>query len=492
MMPTAIGRLMNANRILLRGLQELEDDLEDDSVTGQAVRPRLQYVFARWLGVGNEQVYVGRQHRLYYRRDLDIVTGAGFLEPARLAARTRAGEAFDDIPRPDPRPAIIDFHQSLAARGIQLVLLPVPGKATVDPRGFTPRSLPQGAMPRNIDFQRFIAEMQQNGIFVFDPVEVFETGRSMLSAHDVYLLRDTHWRPDTMQAVAEALAVFLREKVDMPDVDVAPHSRCRRIDVTGAGDLVQMLKLPAGRSGFAPETVTINQVLTEDGHYWRPDTKADILLLGDSFSNIYAFEPLGWGESAGLAEHLSLALGRPLDRIVRNDAGAYATRAMLAAELARGHDRLSGKKVVIWQFAERELFQGNWPVIPMELGDPEPSRFVTPRPGEALEVRGTVQDAAPAPRPGTVPYRDHVVALHLVDIEHPSADIAGGQALVYMWSMRDNEWTRAARLRRGEVIAVRLQDWQAVSGRLEAVKRAELDDWELQLEDPCWGELLEE
>ena len=42
-----------------------------------------------------------------------------------------------------------------------------------------------------------------------------------------------------------------------------------------------------------------------------------MLVLGDSFSNIYSLESMGWGDSAGFIEHLGYALARPLDRIVR-------------------------------------------------------------------------------------------------------------------------------------------------------------------------------
>ena len=35
--------------------------------------------------------------------------------------------------------------------------------------------------------------------------------------------------------------------------------------------------------------------------------------LGDSFANIFSVASMGWGEGAGLAEHLSLALGLPVE-----------------------------------------------------------------------------------------------------------------------------------------------------------------------------------
>jgi len=38
---------------------------------------------------------------------------------------------------------------------------------------------------------------------------------------------------------------------------------------------------------------------------------------------------------------VSVALRRPVDRIVQNDEGAFATRARLARDLAGGTDRLA-------------------------------------------------------------------------------------------------------------------------------------------------------
>jgi hypothetical protein len=98
-----------------------------------------------------------------------------------------------------------------------------------------------------------------------------------------------------------------------------------------------------------------------DGSPWRSARDADVLVLGDSFSNIYALESMGWGTSAGFVEQLSFALRRPVDRLVQNDEGAFATRAMLQ----RDPSRLDGKRVVVYQFAVRELAFGDWKVLPL-------------------------------------------------------------------------------------------------------------------------------
>jgi hypothetical protein len=83
-------------------------------------------------------------------------------------------------------------------------------------------------------------------------------------------------------------------------------------------------------------------------------------LLGDSFTNVFSLEGMGWGAAAGLGPQLSLALQRPIDVIAQNDSGAFVTRRALARELAAGADRLAGKRVVIWEFAARELSAGDW------------------------------------------------------------------------------------------------------------------------------------
>ena len=124
-----------------------------------------------------------------------------------------------------------------------------------------------------------------------------------------------------------------------------------------------LLTLPATHPLKEPERVTIQRVETAEGSPWRADPHADVLLLGDSFTNIYSQSDLGWGTGAGLAEQLSYYLGRPIDRLALNSGGALNTRQRLAQELATGHDRLAGKKVVVYQFAVRELAIGDWRVI---------------------------------------------------------------------------------------------------------------------------------
>jgi len=193
----------------------------------------------------------------------------------------------------------------------------------------------------------FVNDLRRDGVLVFDPSEALAAARR---TGPQYLATDTHWRPETMEVAAERLGDFIAAHVGLP-VIADPGYRLERPEVRNTGDIARMLDLPDDARLFPPETVWLRRVLQADGSPWRSSRDADVLLLGDSFSNVYALESMGWGTSAGLAEQLSYTLRRPVDRLVQNDEGAFATRAMLRQDPGR----LDGKRVVVYQFAAREL-----------------------------------------------------------------------------------------------------------------------------------------
>ncbi len=464
-------------------LKRVERSLENESLVSQWLLPRMQYLLTVVLGAGNEQVYLGRDPWLFYRADVDHVIGLPFLDPVRMKHRLQSSRV-----QPDPIKAIVDFRNQLAARGIDLVLLPVWVKPSVEGEMLAVsnanRTEARSGLP-NPSFNEFIARLKQEKVRVFDPApSLMERGTN----RPLYLETDTHWRPATMEFVAERLADFLQ----LPAATGSMRSSIVEKEVVAHGDIAAMLKLTRGDKFFPAEKVTIRQVVTGNG-LWRPSKEADVLLLGDSFSNIFSFEAMGWGESAGFAEHLSFALQRPIDCILRNSDASFATREILSNDLAHGRDRLAGKKLVIWEFATRELSFGNWKLLDLKLGEAKPSGFLRLKPGAAITVSGTVETISPVPRPGTVPYKDHIEAVHLVDVvpEESREPASHSQAVVYLWSMRDNVWTSAARLRPGERVKLRLRPWSDVSAEYEKFNRTELEDSALQLEDPVWGQDLE-
>ncbi len=343
--------LIAADRVLLEAIDRAEERLEDESFLRAGLLPRVQALLLGTTGLGNEQVYPGREGWLFYRADVDHVTGRGFLQPTILRQRERAGDSWDRPPQPDPTIALVELHRDLAALGIELVVMPTPVKPSVEPGRFAAPAERSEAGLRNASFGRLLRELDRAGIAVFDPLP------ELLAASQggpAYLRTDTHWAPAAMERVATALAARLEG-----DFDLGPSESAyldRPVTVEGRGDLFTMLRLPGPDRLVPLERITVRTVTDAFGSIWRPSPQARVLLLGDSFTNVFSDARLGWGAGAGLAERLAFHLQRPVDRIAQNAGGAHASREALARE----PERLGNTRVVIYQFAERELSFGDW------------------------------------------------------------------------------------------------------------------------------------
>lgn len=356
--------LLAANRRLLVAIDGFENQLEEQSLLRDAILPWGQWLLTRVGGVGNEQAYLGREGWLFYRPDVDHVTGPGFLEPRVLAARSLGGEAWEERPQPDPLAALVGFARELEARGIELLVVPAPGKASIHPEKLS-RRVGAGAAPvRNTDWDELATRLETAGLEVFDVgpllVQVSkETGHAFLAA-------DTHWTPAAMERVAEELGERLRPFLERGESPVPSWVR-REAAVEGRGDIAAMLRLPLERELYSAQRVLVHPMVDTSGRLWRPERGASVLLLGDSFTNVFSDPALGWGSGAGLAEQLTWFLGRPVDRIAQNAGGAYTARQQLARELAADPARLDGVRVVVYQFAERELSFGDWKLIELPV-----------------------------------------------------------------------------------------------------------------------------
>src|SRR5262249_38346965 len=108
-------------------LKRVERSLENESLLSVWLLPRLQFLLTVLLGAGNEQVYLGHAPWLFYRAEVDHVIGPPFFDPVRM----RHGLQTSRV-QPDPIKAIVDFRNQLATRGIDLVVLPVLVKPSVE------------------------------------------------------------------------------------------------------------------------------------------------------------------------------------------------------------------------------------------------------------------------------------------------------------------------------------------------------------------------
>ena len=518
-------RLFAANSYLLGAMQAYQDDLKEDSFLSQSLVPISQSLQTDLMGVGNEKTLVGRDGWLFYHEAFSHLTGDGFLSPRHLVKRRLQGGEWQAPPQPDPVLALLHFRLKLAQRGIHLIIVPIPNKPVIygDYLGVGADPCRDGPI-RNPSTEQLLIELAEPGRF-FDErfaryrdllrnpkhahlapfLAQLEAGRELLEAspslvydpserlrsarcdRDVplFLKTDLHWRPEAVELTAEGLAEFVETQVTLDPPWHEPLAT-QPVELTGFGDIGRMLELPQSSTRSRQEKIRINQVLWDDG-LWRPDRQAQVLLVGDSLTNIFSLQAMGWGEGAGLAEQLSRHLGRPVDSIARNDRGAHQSRQELDTELRRGRDRLAGKKVVIFEFSVRELYHGDWKLFEMELGPKHKNKLWTPVADGPIEVEATLKAISHVPRPDAVPYPDHICAVELVDLKSPDQAFAPGTSVVsYMYSMRAKRWTQIPRLRMGDRIRVRLSKWDEAS--LGSLNRSDLEA--LELEEHAWAELV--
>src|SRR5947207_838956 len=271
-------------------LKAAEKSIESGSVVSEWLLPHVQSVLTGNLHAGNEQVYPGRDAWLFYRPDVDYITGPPFLDPSQMRHRARVKQV-----QPDPVRAIVDFRNQLAARGTDLIVMPVPMKPGIDADKLSARG--EGSAPlHNASFTEFKERLENAGVRVFDPGPSLIQRKAVLRGTPLYLENDTHWRPETMEFVAEKLSFIITPPGPLPRTPLEFSER----EISGLGDIARMLMLSPSQNIYRPEKVTIHEVLTGNA-IWRPDNAAAILLLGDSFSNIFSLDALGWGESARFA-----------------------------------------------------------------------------------------------------------------------------------------------------------------------------------------------
>ncbi|MFK7749876.1 MAG: hypothetical protein AB8B65_15895 [Kordia sp.] len=450
-------------------IKQFESDIEENAVYRKTMIPITQTGLVRIFNTGNENAWLTKDN-FYYKYSNQYLTQPGFLDRKQLQKRAK-----ENI-QPNPLKAILHFNESLAKRNIQLIILPAPPKAA-----FLLKNDVKAL--NNNSYAIFVKQLQKEGIVVCDVFELLENQNFENSG---YLKYDTHWSPEAMKMVANKVSELLDSlSIAKGNIDY----NTKKLTVQNHGDIVDMLTIENKDNLFKRQSIEIEQIL-EENFLFKPATQSDILFLGDSYANIYSLEGMNWGSAAGLSEHISKNMRKPVDRIQMNDAGAYATRLALSNELKRGKNRLAGKKVVIWEFAARELSVGDWKLIDMKLNEDYVSEFFVPKEDTSHVVTGIVSETSQVPMPNSVPYKDHVVSVHITNLKEINTGKELGEAVVYLSSMENNNWTAAAQLRNGQEIKLKLYNWNDYTAEFGPINRSELQDDELSFADPCWGVLL--
>ena len=374
-------------------LRRYERTLEERSwfpvVTRRAMREGL---FAL-LGETGQEALTGKGGWLFYRPGVRYLLEQDRLEMASAQSPWRDSGIVTR--RHEALLVIRHFRDELRERGIRLLIVPVPGKASVYPDRLSGRYRERLEAFRS-PTQDFLEELEAADVEVVDLFSLYRERRDGQPGEDLYLEQDTHWTPRGAELASEAIGARLSA---LGWVDAGTNSfGLREARVRRHGDIIEMTEIEGLRRRFPGQVVTARQVIDPElgllvpsrsdrpGTYRDPRGQSSVLLLGDSFSRVYQYaEPQSLGEriesdqgdlprepdpavaarlfpgSAGLAAHLARILGAPVDAIVSDGGASTDVRRRLSVN----PEILEGKRVVIWEFVERDLALGEWDAVPL-------------------------------------------------------------------------------------------------------------------------------
>ncbi len=325
-------------------LRRLETSLESGCRIGQTVRPWMQFARFSLFEDAGDNAILGRDGWFFYRPAVQYL-----IEPWSPEGQQTQGNVFD---------AIISFRDDLAERGIRLLVMPAPNKASVYPEMLTGRARAD-AGPINSATLHILAKLRQAGVEVLDLFEIYDRAKRAAGSHTCYLAPDSPWSPEGMRLAAEAVAGRL---VDLGWIEKGPTKyETRPAPVERYGDVLRMMRVPQVERLFEPQRMDCTQVVdAEAGRPYADDPNSPVLVLGDSFLRIFERDEPG---SGGFIAHLASNLGFGLSSIV-SDGGAST---LVRQQLARRPALLKGKRVVVWEFVERDFRFGTegWQRIPL-------------------------------------------------------------------------------------------------------------------------------
>ncbi len=318
-------------------LRDVENQIEETSWFARNSRLLVQHIWFQMSGQPGENTLVGRDGWLFY------------LPTVRFLVESFPPAVDRQPDFQDPFAAVIDFHGQLADRGIQLLVVPVPGKASIYPERVSSRADP-GKIAESSHTLKFISRLNDAGIATINLFEAFHReprrDRSTKGGHH-YLFQDTHWTPEGAELAARVVAerVLKEGWVTAGSKKYVPEP----VPVARRSDILRMARSASIERLFRPQEVICHQVFESDtGNLYQDDPDSPLLVLGDSFLRIYQTDD---PKAAGFLAHLARNLKRPVASIV-NDGGAST---LVRQQLRRNPDLLEGKKLVVWEFVERDL-----------------------------------------------------------------------------------------------------------------------------------------
>ena len=384
-----------------RYLRAFENKIDDESAIVLALRPKYQLAVWNIFNDPGEKVVLGAagdcigagcgrdtaaasDRWLFYRQDVEFL-----VQPSPLDVRSAKLD--------NPVKAIERFRDQLKAKGVELLVVITPGKPSIYPERLTGKNSDAAGLQSH--GKKILDSLTRAGFNTVDLYTPLLAAKSRDSEEGpLYLNDDTHWTPRGAELAADVIAKKVREMVAAGIVKIRGKDEVRYVASDSIadrmGDVGEMSglnkfnafkvqkvtghvvsqqnikdrteKLPMDTACVAAaknackksdscfiaqsalcerDTVLYDTTITPFKDDFR---KSEILILGDSFSRIYQTDsPV----NAGWIAHFAKNMNRPVASIV-SDGGAST---LVREKLARKSSVLKGKKLLIWEFVERDL-----------------------------------------------------------------------------------------------------------------------------------------
>jgi hypothetical protein len=353
-----------------RYIRLFEKELDDNSIFASVIRPAILHArFAIFRDLGDKGIQ-GQNKWMFYTPDVEYL-----VKPSMLDSRSIPLDPNNKPLIVGPIEAILRFKRQLAKRGVDLLIVIVPGKPSIYP-DLLIKKMRQDQSAAFSHSLEMIKELRLKGVETVDLFTPFVHERSgdLTAGDSLYLRTDTHWKgrgarraayevsqrikqypwysPGTTEYIVDSVMIdrtgdiavmcglSLTGKFNSPTPYPAEPTRCYQV-------------FHVIRDGLGNE---VQRVLYKDDFH-----SSGILVLGDSFSRMFQTDdPRG----AGWIAHLALELSQPVASIV-NDGGAST---LVRESLKRRLNLLKGKKLVVWEIVERDFRFGaeGWKDVPIE------------------------------------------------------------------------------------------------------------------------------
>ena len=340
-----------------RYLRAFEKKVEDENALVLKFRPQYQLAVWNLFRDPGEKVVLGSdcepEHEncakrpgrwLFYRQDVEFL-----VQPSPLDVRSAKLD--------NPVQAILKFRNQLKAKGVELLVVIVPGKPSIYPERLTGRASDDsendaGLQSHGKAIIDSLTKLGLNTVDLYTPLAAAKKYDERFGP--LYLDDDTHWTPRGAELAAAVIAGSVLQLSAAGVVDLGSEA-LRYVPVDSSADRMGDIGEMSGLNKF---DVFKSQQVTGHVVYQFVDTtktpfkddfrKSKILILGDSFSRIYQTDaPV----NAGWIAHFARNISRPVSSIV-SDGGAST---LVREKLARKAGVLKGKKLLIWEFVERDL-----------------------------------------------------------------------------------------------------------------------------------------